>query len=333
MARMDSTPEARFGRAYRAALAGRAALPWAEFMELALYGAGVGYYRADRRRVGRERGTDFFTAVSLKKVFRPLLEEAVKGMLRGVAPGEVAWVEAGAEPEGGIYREGEGPWREVHLLQRGEAPPAEERPLVLFANEVLDAQPFHRLVRRGGRWVELGVGANEAGYAWVELDDWTPPVAAMENRLPGTAPEAYVLDLPLGAEALVRTWLREDWRGLVVWFDYGLNWSVLAEDRPEGTGRAYRGHRLESDLLAAPGEQDLTCQVCWDWIREVLAAGGFVDATLESQEGFFVRRALPAIAGLVEAAGPLAPERRQLQELLHPGGMGQKFQVLTGWRG
>ena len=39
-------------------------MPFARFMELALYHPTVGYYRRDQPRVGYDRGTDFFTAAA-----------------------------------------------------------------------------------------------------------------------------------------------------------------------------------------------------------------------------------------------------------------------------
>ena len=41
------------------------------------------------------------------------------------------------------------------------------------------------------------------------------------------------------------------------------DWADLIGDRPAGTARAYYRHEATRDLLARPGEQDLTCHVCW----------------------------------------------------------------------
>ncbi len=207
--------------------------------------------------------------------------------------------------------------------------------MVVFSNELFDAQPFHRIVRRAGVWRESGVALGEDGLRWVELPRLTDDVARLAERgvLPATAPEGWVLDLPLRATALARTIAGQPWSGLFLAFDYGRTWRRLVEETPAGTGRAYHGHRLVDDLLARPGEQDLTCDVCWDWLEEALLDGGFTDAARMSQERFFVHHAADAIAAIVDGdRDPLSRARSQLRELIHPALMGRRFEVLSARR-
>jgi SAM-dependent MidA family methyltransferase len=58
-----------------------------------------------------------------------------------------------------------------------------------------------------------------------------------------------------------------------------------------------------------------------------------VEEAVQSQEAFFLRHARDAVESLVTGAprGP-DPRRLQLQQLIHPTLMGQKFQVLTARR-
>ncbi len=125
----------------------------------------------------------------------------------------------------------------------------------------------------------------------------------------------------------------QPWHGLFVAFDYGKTFAELGHAVPGGTLRAYHQHTQHNDLLARPGEQDLTAHVCWDWLREALAANGHAAPELVSQESFLVHHAGDFIGEQLarEAAAPASaanPRKRALMHLLHPGQMGQKFQVL-----
>ncbi|HEY5551076.1 MAG TPA: SAM-dependent methyltransferase [Opitutaceae bacterium] len=315
-------------------------LPFDRFCELALYHPKVGYYRRDRVRVGRGPGTDFHTSTSSDPVFGTLVAAACANLVGTEAAREHAFVEIGAEPfdsaQGG---RGAGvldgiahAFREVRTIRVGE-PLQIEGSCVVFSNELFDAQPFLRLLFRDGAWRELGVRLADGALAVVEMP--RPGLAAGEliERLPADPGEGYSLDISLAASRLAAQIAAQPWHGLFVAFDYGRSWRELTEDSPAGTARAYRAHRQHNDLLADPGEQDLTCHVCWDEIIAAVARRGLRDATIESQEAFFIRHARDAVEALVTGAprGP-DPRRLQLQQLIHPTLMGQKFQVLTARR-
>ena len=116
-------------------------------------------------------------------------------------------------------------------------------------------------------------------------------------------------------------------------FDYGKSLAELTEACPAGTLRAYHRHTQSNDLLAQPGEQDLTCHVCWEWIAEALAREGFAPAQLDSQEAFFIRNSADFVAATMAAeASRLSQRKLALLQLLHPAHLGQKFQVLHAIR-
>ena len=151
--------------------------------------------------------------------------------------------------------------------------------------------------------------------------------------MPTKAEEGYCLDLPLAARRLADRIAREPWTGIFIAFDYGKSWEELTGDSPHGTARAYRLHQQSNDLLAHPGDQDLTCHVCWDWIAAALQEGGLTAPQLESQEAFFVRHAGAWLARETAAsAGHFSPRKQALLQLLHPAHLGFKFQVLHAQR-
>ncbi len=327
----DAAADARFLAVFRAKIGDRSA-SFAEFMDLALYDPELGYYRRDRRRVGLDGRTDFYTSTSMGEVFGALVAAAASKLLQSAAPGGYEFVEIGAEPAGSVLAGVAHPFRSVRAVRLGDDL-AVNGNCVVFSNELFDAQPFHRLVWRADRWCELGVAVEGDALVEVELPALSPAVAAVRSTLPTSALDGYRLDLPLAAAELCTRIARAPWRGLFVAFDYGKTWTALTTDTPTGTARAYRAHHQVRDLLAAPGQQDLTCHVCWDWLEAELASAGFTDIRLESQEAFLVRHAGEAAARITAAASPGPdPRRSRLHELLHPGLLGQRFQVLSARR-
>ena len=313
--------------ALRAKAAGRPAIDFAEFMAFALYDPKAGYYRRDRRRIGYGPGADFLTASSSAPLFGKLIVAACEELLAPAALREFEFVEVGAERGAGILNGLSHPFRSARLVGVADALNL-AGPSVVFSNELFDAQPFRRFRYRLGAWRELGVSLQGPGLSEVEL-----PTGPLPRELPASAPEGYGIDAPLAAVSLARTLADLPWTGLFLAFDYGKSWEELLYSTPEGTARTYRNHAQANNLLAFPGEQDLTCHICWDWIRDALIEKGFASPTVESQEAFFVHHAGGYIADLTaREAGRLSREKQSLQQLIHPAHMGQKFQALWALR-
>jgi SAM-dependent MidA family methyltransferase len=330
---------AAFIEAFRTQAGAEGILRFDAFMELALYHPQLGYYRRDRSRVGRREGTDFYTATSSGSIFGELVVAACVKLLSGQNPRSFTFVEIGAEPDGGVLKNVVHPFSSTRTIRVGE-PLSLQGPLVAFSNELFDAQPFRRFVVREGAWRELGVSVNTAGHlSEIELPSAysTNSTASLdlpaEASLPSPALEGYQLDLPLAAAKLADSLASQSWTGLFVAFDYGKSWRELIEATPQGTARAYHRHTQSNDLFARPGEQDLTCHVCWDWLATALERRGFATRALESQEAFFIHHAGEFIATTVAAeAARLSSRKLSLMQLLHPANMGQKFQVLHALR-
>jgi len=302
-------------------------MSFARFMELALYDPAIGYYRRDRQRVGYAPGTDFFTASTSGPIFGELIAAACVTLLGSNRdPRDFTFVEIGAETEGGLLAGVPHPFGAVRTLRIGESLELSGR-CVVFSNELFDAQPCVRNVFRNGRWWELGVRLENDRLVEVELAD--TPAAGL--NWPGA--EGYHFDQPFAAAALAETIAKQPWSGLFLAIDYGKTLDELSQHTPAGTVRAYYRHTQSNDLLARPGEQDLTCHVCWDWLADALARTGFAKPTVESQEAFFIHHAASFIASTSAAdAARFSQRKLALMQLLHPAHLGQKFQVLHALR-
>jgi SAM-dependent MidA family methyltransferase len=314
--------------ALRVRARGQPVLSFADFMDVALYEPGAGYYRRSGPRIGYGPGTDYLTATASAPLFGKLVVAACTQLLGVAKAARSEFVEIGAELGSGVLRGVAHPFRCARHMWIGEALRI-EGPSVVFSNELFDAQPFRRFRFRAGRWRELGVSLGDGALSEVELASGGP----LASPLPDAAAEGYVIDAPLAASDLARKIAEQPWSGLFLAFDYGKSWQEIAFETPAGTARAYRNHVQRNDLLEFPGRQDLTCHVCWDWLADALRHLGFDDPRVESQEAFFTRNSGDFIASLAAAeAGRMSREKLSLIQLLHPAHMGQKFQALWAMR-
>jgi SAM-dependent MidA family methyltransferase len=207
---------------------------------------------------------------------------------------------------------------------------------VIFANELLDALPAHRVRWRGGRLRELCVGLDAAGqFAWVECEPTTPRLGAHFARLGVELEEGQAAEVNLAAEEWLARAASAFARGYVVLVDYGAEASQLYNPtlRPEGTLRAFQRHQLSADALARPGEQDLTTTVNWTQMRRAAEDAGLRLAAYARQDEFLLRAGL--LDQLERMSARLATEAERValrvstRDLILPGGMGESFQVLV----
>ena len=301
---------------------------FARLVEAALYAPGLGYYVADRTRVGKSAGTDFTTAAALGPMFGQLIAGAAKTLVGDLKAHTL--VEIGAEPGQTHYAGVASQFAELRTFRFGAEPQFPDRS-VLVANELLDAQPFHRFVRQDGVWRELGVRVDGTELTVEPLGDYSTSLAAEFACSLPVAEEGWIIDAPLAAEELLARLLSGGWSGAVILLDYGKTVAQCLESSPAGTARAYRSHQLSGAILEELGSQDLTCHVLWDRVEPILVGAGFKGVRLDRQEAFFVKYAggemeRIALSGDHEVTG-------RLRALTHPAHFGAKFQVLHGFRG
>ncbi len=309
-------------------------ISYAEYIQHALYAKDYGYYTKEQGRVGRHSKRDFYTAESLGPVFTQLVTTAAEDLLPQGIAAKSTFIEIAAEPGAELLSTlNTHPFAASKVIRQGD-PIEAEGPVVLFANEWLDALPFHRLIFKDDAWHERGVKIDATGtLSEALLSTFSEPVAQVQDRLPATIEDGYELDLPLAAESALADLVQQDWSGILLFFDYGKSWQNLLEACPAGTARTYYRHQQENDLLALPGEKDITCDICWDPLQTLLETAHFESVTLESQESFLVQRANRAAEAIVsQSAGNFSRARQTLMELIHPAHMGRRFQVLWGLR-
>lgn len=304
-------------------------LPLYDFVDCALYAPELGYYqRTDRKRVGRDAHTDFYTASSLGACFHACVTTAAQTLLGSEFCQRTQFVEIGAEADEALS-ELEG-FAHRKSLRLG-APLTLTGNCVVFSNELFDAQPFDQFCFHHGQWRLTGVELSDTELRPCILPDSLQTLRPAVAELPQDATDGYCVDVPTGAEQLLTTLVSQAWEGLFIAFDYGHDWQTLITETPQGTARAYQNHEKHNAIWRDPGQQDITHHVCWDRLEAILRDHGFASVTTQRQESFLMRYALPWIQQALENTQDFYT-RRKLMELLHPGHMGTRFQVLSGIR-
>ena len=313
-------------------LSDRECLPYDDYVKWALYDPFIGYYTSKRLRIGRTPDTDFYTSTSLGKVWGKLIIEASQKLLSGEDPKKYSFIEIAAEPMENSISNLDHPFKEVRTIRLGEKTEIPELAIV-FSNEWLDAQPFKRFRfdKSCKIWREIGVKLENKKWVEVEI-----PIDQADNKTPKQFPTkysfAYIIDWPTGAEIVLKELLQKKWNGLFLTFDYGLDSENIFHDFPEGTARAYNNHTLSNNILNEPGNQDITCHVCWNSIVRILNENGFLEPSLQSQESFFMNHAQNEIMQCIKTNYRINDCLNTLKNIIHPQHLGQKFQGLYATR-
>ncbi len=199
-----------------------------------------------------------------------------------------------------------------------------EGPLVVLANEFVDALPIRQFIRRGEAWRERLIASDgRGGFTFIDGE------AEDEGRhLPHTAPEDAILEIRPAAQALMRELGRRAERAplAALMVDYG-----HAESGFGDTLQAVRGHRF-ADVLANPGAADLSSHVDFaDLKREAVAAGLMTHGPMPQGE-FLLKLGLAARRErLLQRATPTQAEAiaSGAARLVDPRQMGVLFKALA----
>jgi SAM-dependent MidA family methyltransferase len=152
----------------------------------------------------------------------------------------------------------------------------------------------------------------------------------LEPELLALLPEDFTIEVSSRAQEWWGDAARSLRVGKLVTFDYGLNADeLLSPARTEGTLRAFRQHRLVRDVLANPGEQDITAHVNFTAIRSVGEAAGLQTETYCPQAKFLTE----IVARACEPQSAFGPwttsHTKQFQTMTHPDHLGRNFRVLV----
>jgi len=340
-------------------------LPFSQFMELALYAPGLGYYSAGSVKLGA--AGDFVTAPEVSDLFSACVARQCAEVL-AVTGGDILEFGAGtgrmaatvlreleshaAVPERYRILEVSADLRERQRASLQTLPavlrarvewldrlPGKPMRGVMLANEVLDALPFERVVVRDGAVRALGVSLDDSGAFVASERSADPALASQAARwiasLPHTLPHGYVTELSPRMPAWIRSASDCLERGVALLFDYGLPAAHLYHpQRTQGTLRCHFRHTAHDDPFVNVGLQDITA-----WVDFTSVAHAAVSARLEVL-GFTTQAAFLLGTGIESLLADADVDLRtriarsgEAQRLLLPGQMGEAFKAIALTRG
>ena len=347
-------------------------LSFAEYMDMALYEPGLGYYSAGLTKLGK--AGDFITAPELGNVFATCLAQQVAEVAETLdGPWEIVEIGAGsgrlaadmlnalgsadnAQPTRSRILERSADLRAEQsrtLAERApdhvdrvswlDAPPTDHWQGALIANEVIDALAVERFEITDGGPRQLGVtfqdNDSELVLAW---SDRAAPAALarrienLQSRLPAPLASGYRSELCATLPAWLASVTESLETGVALFLDYGYPRSEYYHPaRRDGTLVCQTRHRAHFDPFAWPGLQDISAFVDFTALAEAADQASLEVAGYAPQNQFLFGCGLgELLAG--HANLPLVDQQalsHEIKQLTLPGAMGEKFQAMALARG
>jgi len=325
-------------------------LPFDQFMALALYEPGLGYYANQQPKFGTmpQSGSDFVTAPELSPLFGAALAKQVAQALAATGTDEVWEFGAGsgalAQQLLSELKRLKYPLKRYNIMDLSSTLKARQQAKlaewseqvqwlsqwperlqgVVVGNEVLDAMPVKLLHRIQGQWHERGVvhANNDSGLAWQDR-----PTQLRPPLLP-VGEHDYLTEIQPQAEAFVASlaerMLASDKGGAAFFLDYGFPESeYFHPERHMGTVMCHQAHKADPNPLENVGLKDITAHVNFTGIALAGQDAGLQVLGYTSQARFLLN------LGLAErmADSPLT-ERAQAMKLISEHEMGELFKVI-----
>ncbi|MDX1952163.1 MAG: SAM-dependent methyltransferase [Verrucomicrobiota bacterium] len=329
----------------------------ARFMELALYHPALGYYRSPNLIIGKSG--DFYTSVSVGSCFGELLARRFICWATALQHGSFQIVELAAHNgqlasdilhflrttapsfyEQVTYTICE-PRENYRIVQRQtlaefsrkvEWHTIETLPQirgVIFSNELFDALParLFRYFKQERLFREIGVGLSSEGKLdFVTLSKTCAVRPPFDREVPDQLPDGFFFEISETGNALYENLSQKLKYGYLLTIDYGFLQEEI-QQMGKLTLRAYHNHHLTSDILANPGEQDITRTINFTELLQIGERDGLKTEFFTSQERF-----LMDTLTLSQSINLLLPEGPsligQLKTLTNPQHLGSKFRVL-----
>ncbi len=195
----------------------------------------------------------------------------------------------------------------------------DEMPMILLANEFLDALPVRQLEYRGGKWQERVVGLDGQDALQFGL---VPADAAMMALAPKGGKDGDVAEIAPVRDAFVRDVCARE-QSVALFIDYG-----YAEGHGD-TLQAMRAHKFVP-VLAGVGDADLTAHV--DFAALARAAQGAQVYGPAGQGEFLQRLGIAQRAAMLRQRANAAQAEdidKGLARLTAPAEMGELFKVMA----
>ena len=333
-------------------------ISFAQYMTLAMYAPGLGYYSSGAAKFGA--AGDFVTAPELSPLFGQTLAHFVAESLAqtggdvlelGAGSGRLAlavlteldrlqvlptryWI-LEVSPDLRARQHALLAAQIPHLLDRVgwiDTLPEGVRGVVM-ANEVLDALPVHLVHWTEHGVLERGVVAEGEGLGWADRDISDADLRVAVSALPVSAP--FVSEINLAAPALVRTLGERLQSGCMLLIDYGFpRAEYYHPQRHEGTLKVHYRHHSLDDPFFMPGLADITAHVDFSALAQAGEAVGLELFGYTNQGRFLLDAGLlDLMSGMTPGSPDYLRAVTAVQKLVQPHEMGELFKVMVLGRG
>jgi SAM-dependent MidA family methyltransferase len=314
-------------------------IPVAQFMA-----AANAHYYATRDPLGM--GGDFTTAPEISQMFGELIGLWCADLWDRAGRPEVAWVELGpgrgtlaADALRSMGKAGLAP--SVHLVEtspvlrtaQAERVPGAtwhdavdtlptDRPLIVVANEFFDALPIRQLVKRGEKWRERFVAAQDTLF--LPIAGKPVPAAVIPEDL-RDAPSGSIIETCPAAVAIVRALGQRvaAQGGAMLVVDYGYEGPAIGD-----TLQAVRGH-ARANPFEHPGDQDLTAHVDFATLAAAAQAEGAAAWGPVAQADFLVALGIDTRTAALARTAPSRADEIAAARARLVGEMGELFRALA----
>ncbi len=291
-------------------------ITFAEYMRMALYEPGYGYYVTGPARMGWQG--DYYTSTDVSPLFAHCMGRQLQQMWeqlgqptpftvleQGAGRGDLgreicSWA---AQESSSFYAALDYHTTDIHSGQDAlQFHPTDTSltPSVILSNELVDAFPIHIVQKHNDRLYEVFVGVQD-GHLYELLDEPSSPDVANyldSYKIPWhTFEDGWRAEINLHAslwiertaQLLIGSSPRHKHRGFILTIDYGDTARKLYTcHRHRGTLACYFRHQLTDRPLARPGEQDLTSHVNFTALINEARRHGLRLQTLTTQRQWLV---------------------------------------------
>jgi SAM-dependent MidA family methyltransferase len=208
-------------------------------------------------------------------------------------------------------------------------------PDVVFSNELLDAFSVHRVTMIDGKLCEyyVGLGIDEQ-FDWIIAPPSTALLGEYLKHHDIHLCEGQVAEVSLEIEQWLTNVAAKLKCGYLVTVDYGAEAAELYSsiERKQGTLRGFQRHAFIENVLASPGDSDLTTTINWTAVRAAGEKVGLKTLQFARQDKFLLEAGLPDQLA-AQSENVSEAERVRLstaaREMILPNGMAASFQVLV----
>ena len=340
-------------------------ISFSEYMEMALYEPGLGYYSAGLQKFGE--GGDFVTAPQLGNVFARCLVKQIEQVADELSEYEI--IEAGAgsgvlAADLLVALQDKNPPARYRILERSahlrqvqketlcqlvphwmdriswlDEPPEESWQGIFLANEVLDALTVERFCIETDGFRQLQVVDGPGGFEWHKGSCPKPlqkQIQAILSTLEYKPATGYCSELNSNLPAWLQAVTASLQKGIALFIDYGYTRrDYYLPHRNDGTLICHYRHHAHDDPFNWPGLTDISASVDFTALAEAADFCGLEVSGYTTQAMFLLACGLDEV--LAESESLSERERlvvnNQVRSLTLPGEMGERFQVMALSRG